>query len=611
MASAPSYAPVAEPRREQEKEPDDNKVGADDPCTGFGWTVSGFASKAIMSIIFTIAPIMLTAAARGYDTTEVIFHTAEQRENTWLELSGMSRWLNPSARHELSKATWASAGDVDLRGSGLDLSGLSGWLATLVQSPALLKRMQPTSISTGVFAVSLLLQCLGAPLLAATADLHGLHLEMYAGHVLLGVAACFGLAFGQPPLALQAMLVVVLYFAFQICGMFSNAFLPVVASTKNRSTLSLFSSAVSAVGGASFLIVQYLILERAPDDSLSQLQAMQLVCAIAAAMWLCCFLPSFSCLVRLRRPAPTARDGAGGRWKGGVFLRLQNGILRLRQRTHTARFVLAQTFYLAGATSDAAIASIFAQEVVGISLSRITLIAFISALFGAIGALVTLRMAVCVPERPLLMGLMCCPAVMMAYASTLLTTELELWVVSCLRSFVAGGLGFQGLNRGAFAKMIPPGREAEFFGLWMVAISSTSWLGPLVQTVLMQLTQSVQLAAASGLIFYVPALVIMAFTSFELAAQEATAATSLIRDSLIRADDDDHAFDATAADARRGAAAKMPDRAYRSALAGKGNEARVDGAPLGRRISEFFATTFQPPVDVSSPLRQSSTVSEE
>ena len=55
--------------------------------------------------------------------------------------------------------------------------------------------------------------------------------------------------------------------------MFSNAFLPVVASTKNRSSLSLFSSAVSAVGGAGFLMIQYVILDRAADDALSQLQA--------------------------------------------------------------------------------------------------------------------------------------------------------------------------------------------------------------------------------------------------------------------------------------------------------------------------------------------------
>ena len=45
-----------------------------------------------MSIIFTIAPIMLTAAARGYDDTGIF-----RSERSTLELSGLSRWLTTCA----------------------------------------------------------------------------------------------------------------------------------------------------------------------------------------------------------------------------------------------------------------------------------------------------------------------------------------------------------------------------------------------------------------------------------------------------------------------------------------------------------------------------------
>ena len=81
---------------------DDAGVGVDDPCTSVGWCISGFASKAIMSILFTIAPIMLTASARGY--------------------------AMPVRAERTSALASLLDGHVELRSDGWELSGLSGWL---------------------------------------------------------------------------------------------------------------------------------------------------------------------------------------------------------------------------------------------------------------------------------------------------------------------------------------------------------------------------------------------------------------------------------------------------------------------------------------------------
>ena len=63
------------------------------------------------------------------------------------------------------------------------------------------------------------------------------------------------------------------------------------------------------------------------------------------------------------------------------------------------------------------------------------------------------------------------------YSSFVLDTEDEFLLVTVLRAFVAGGVGSQGLNRGAFAQMVPRGHEAEFFGAYFVAVKMTSWVG--------------------------------------------------------------------------------------------------------------------------------------
>ena len=59
------------------------------------------------------------------------------------------------------------------------------------------------------------------------------------------------------------------------------------------------------------------------------------------------------------------------------------------------------------------------------------------------------------------------------------------------RGFIAGGVGFQGLNRGVFATMVPRGHEAELFALWTVAIKALSWLGPLADAALNPLSMAI------------------------------------------------------------------------------------------------------------------------
>ena len=73
--------------------------------------------------------------------------------------------------------------------------------------------------------------------------------------------------------------------------------------------------------------------------------------------------------------------------------------------------------------------------------------------------------------------------------------------------------------------MVPAGREAEFFGVYFVAIKATSWLGPLATAVLNELTGSLRIAILSSLAFYATSLLVMAATDFGKARDEAVQAS--------------------------------------------------------------------------------------
>ena len=201
------------------------------------------------------------------------------------------------------------------------------------------------------------------------------------------------------------------------------------------------------------------------------------------------------------------------------------GFRRLRRHKHASRFVCAQVLYLTAVVADGTAASSFAREVVGLNVTAIIRLTIYAALAGAVGSIATMALARCVSARLILGVLMVVPPLLLLYTSLILEGETELLIVGMIHAFVAGGVGFQGLNRGVFAQMVPKGREAEFFGVYFVLIKAFSWVGPLACAVLNEATGSLRTAILSALIFYIPAILVLATTDFDEAQREAEAAS--------------------------------------------------------------------------------------
>jgi UMF1 family MFS transporter len=71
--------------------------------------------------------------------------------------------------------------------------------------------------------------------------------------------------------------------------------------------------------------------------------------------------------------------------------------------------------------------------------------------------------------------------------------------------------------------MIPPGREAAFFGLYEVSERGTSWMGPLLFSIVIARTGSYRQALLSLTFFFVVGLIVLLFTNTDRAVQQASA----------------------------------------------------------------------------------------
>ena len=69
--------------------------------------------------------------------------------------------------------------------------------------------------------------------------------------------------------------------------------------------------------------------------------------------------------------------------------------------------------------------------------------------------------------------------------------------------------------------MIPKGREASFFGIYEVSERGTSWMGPLLFSVVVARTGSYREAILSLIALFIVGIIVLAFTDTDRAQREA------------------------------------------------------------------------------------------
>jgi UMF1 family MFS transporter len=108
----------------------------------------------------------------------------------------------------------------------------------------------------------------------------------------------------------------------------------------------------------------------------------------------------------------------------------------------------------------------------------------------------------------------------LAYAFVLPAGRLQpFYALACLIGLVLGGT--QALSRSLFSHMVPAGREAEYFSAYEISDRGTSWLGPLLFGLALQVTGSYRLAIVSLVIFFVMGFVLLWRADIRRAAAEA------------------------------------------------------------------------------------------
>jgi UMF1 family MFS transporter len=136
-----------------------------------------------------------------------------------------------------------------------------------------------------------------------------------------------------------------------------------------------------------------------------------------------------------------------------------------------------------------------------------------------VGALLFERLAYLIKTKNAILVSLFIWAGIVIYAYRFLHTVPEAWVLAALIAIVLGGS--QALSRSLFSRLIPDGKEAAFFGLYEVSERGTSWMGPLLFSIVIARTGSYRQALLSLIVFFVVGLIGLWFTDTDRGVHEA------------------------------------------------------------------------------------------
>jgi len=137
------------------------------------------------------------------------------------------------------------------------------------------------------------------------------------------------------------------------------------------------------------------------------------------------------------------------------------------------------------------------------------------------GALLFERLAYVIKTKNAIIVSLVIWSAVVIYANRFLDTVAEAWFMAAVIAIVLGGS--QALSRSLYARMIPRDKEAAFFGLYEVSERGTSWMGPLLFSIVVARTDSYRLALLSLIFFFVVGLIVLLFTNTDKAIQQANA----------------------------------------------------------------------------------------
>lgn len=342
-------------------------------------------------------------------------------------------------------------------------------------------------------SLSMLFIALSSPFLGGIADYAGSRKKLLLLYTGICVVAVSGFSFLRPGAVAAGFALIVLANIGMEGGLvFYNSFLPRIAPGEFQGRISSWGFSTGYAGSIISLLIAL---------PLASAGRYEVTWVMTAAFFSIFSLPAFLFLPA-DVPSGISPIVAGTKGSKQAWLTLK----KLWSRTEPRKFLIAYLFYEDGVNTVIVFSSIFAattlqfgtHELVGLYIT-----VQVTALAGAF--IMAKPTDTWGPKKIVILSLLLWVAV--AILAFFVQSKLQFWAVASIAGL---GLGtVQAGTRAFYAQYVPPGEEAEYFGVYSLVGKSSAVLGPLLFGLVSTATRSQRPGILSVAVFFVIGLVLV------------------------------------------------------------------------------------------------------
>jgi UMF1 family MFS transporter len=316
-------------------------------------------------------------------------------------------------------------------------------------------------------STAMALVALSSPLLGGVADHAGVRKPFFVVLTVLSVVATALLATLRPGMVVRGFVLgVVGLVTYEAAIVYYNSYLPLLAPPGEMGRISAGGFAVGYAGS----IVAFLAAW--PFAAAGRYGGCFLV---AAALFAVFSLPTFVALPA-DAPARTTLARALARGLAETTATLRE-IVTAPARAQMRRFLLAYLVYEDGVNTVISFSAVFAATTLGFSFAEIIVLFMVVQVTALVGSAAWAR-ATDLRGPRLVVKVTLGQWAAVTLLAFWVTTKWEFWVVGMIAGLGLGAI--QAASRTLMATLVPPGRQAEFFGFYALVGKTGAVLGPIV-----------------------------------------------------------------------------------------------------------------------------------
>ena len=343
-----------------------------------------------------------------------------------------------------------------------------------------------------------------SPILGTLADTRGFKKPIFILCLVVGVAGCCAMGLAK------TWLPFLLIFVFAKVGfsgslVFYDSMLSDVTTPDRMDVVSSRGYAWGYIGSCVPFVVCLALVLGSGAIGLSQMTALNIALFITAAWWLAMTLPllkTYRQLHYVEVEKYAIRQS---------FARIGHTLRHLHEDKQVFWFLLAFFCYIDGVYTIIDMATAYGTAL-GLDTTGLLLALLVTQIVAFPSALIFGRLSAKYPSTTLI------PVCIAAYAGIalfafFLTQQWQFWVLAFVVGMFQGGV--QALSRSHFAKIIPPEKSGEYFGLFDICGKGASFLGTMIVSVGSQLTGSANVGVGSLIVLF-----IVGFVLFRVSCKE-------------------------------------------------------------------------------------------